>query len=93
MTTQFYLFEGEDAAGNGDAIAWAGGDGYLAFVGTPGGTSFTVEYSPDNSVWYPTPIVAMTAAGAILFKLPRGYIRGVLTGGSGIDVSAFVRGV
>lgn len=80
------------AAGNGAAIRWGGGPGSLFAKGTWGGTSFKMEYSPDGTDWYATDSTSvLTANGMYNFECPAGYIRGVLTGGTGMSVKAYVR--
>lgn len=96
MQTQYYLFENEDAAGNGSAIPWAGGKGFCGLKGTVGGSTFTMEYSPtgDTNDWYTLNAnESLDAVGTFIFELPRGFIRGVLTGGTPDAIYAYVRAI
>lgn len=63
--------------GNGAAKPWPGGRGLFMATATFGGGTVSLEYLGPNNVWLASPVVAVTAAGGVLFELPPGSVRGV----------------
>ena len=88
------LFAARTTVGSGAAFQWAGGEGLLQLDGTWGGTAFKLQYSFDGTAMAFKDLddsVEFTADGAVVFTLPPGAIRGVLTGGSAMNLNARVR--
>ena len=88
------IFAARTSVGSGTAFQWAGGDGLLQLDGTWGGTAFKLQYSFDGTALAFKDLddsVAFTENSAVVFTLPPGAIRGVLTGGSGMAINARVR--
>jgi hypothetical protein len=96
MASSDNIFNAKTSTGAGSAVKWAGGEGFLGLRGAMGGSTFTLEYCVEESVTDADWTVLddstkLTAVGSYQFNLPSGYVRGRLTGGSGINVNAFVR--
>jgi hypothetical protein len=92
------LFSGQTGAANGTAVEWGGGEGVFSVIGTFGGTTAKLQWSPDNgTTWIDVDrsgetFVTFTAAGSGAFVLPRCFVRAVLTGGSPVQINARVAG-
>lgn len=84
-------------AGNGTAVTiseWGNRYNsriYTLFVwGTFGGSTVTLEISPDNSNWFPVAGISITAAGAVNAEFRAPYVRAVVTGGAAQAVDALL---
>ena len=92
------LLNAVSAAGNGPATEWGGGEGVFSVVGTFGGTTARLQWSPDSgATWIDVDrsgetFLTYTAAGSGAFVLPRCHVRAVLTGGSPVQVTARAAG-
>lgn len=76
------------------AIYWAGGIGVFLASGTFGGATVALSFiSPDGTVLAAGTNTTFTAAGAGVFYLPACTIEAVVSGGSGVLVSAAVGSV
>lgn len=89
------LFNVVSATGAGGPASWPGGRGILTGSGTFGGTTLTLEFRSIDGNWVPvsTPAgvaVAMTSPGQAPFDAPAGNLRGVLTSGVPVALSATV---
>ena len=70
-----------NAAATGAAVAYPGGKGFLAVVGTFGGASLQLQYlGPDSATWVNVG-AAITAAGSVVVEMPPGPVRMAVTGG------------
>lgn len=71
----------QNAAATGSAVDWPGGPGLMQVVGTFSGASVALQQlGPDGATYIAAGPVAMVA-GTYPFNLPRGPIKGVVTGG------------
>ena len=85
------------AAGNGQSVQWAGGEGTFAATGTLGGGTAKLQCSFDNVAWLDVDrtgesFVTFTAPGMGNFVLPACWLRLALTGGTGASVRGLARG-
>ncbi len=65
--------------GNGAAVSWPGGKGYMTGEATWGGGSLKLQFKTLNSTtWIDVTSVTLSANGGIAFELPAGEIRGVI---------------
>jgi len=76
----------------GPAVAWPGGTGVFAAVGTFGGSTVTLQFlGPDGVTWVAVgTATTLTAAGVGTFSLPAGKVRGAISGGAGPSITASV---
>lgn len=84
------------ASATGSAFTWQGGTGYFEAFGTFGGSTLNLSVlAADATTWIPVgPDTNLSAAGVAMFSLPAGVsIRGTITGGSGITITATVKGI
>src|SRR5574341_1390300 len=89
------LLNAISATGAGGPVSWPGGRGMLTGSGTFGATNLTLEQRAIDGNWVPvsTPAgvaVSLTAPGQTPFEAPVGNLRGVLTGGAPVTLSATV---
>lgn len=84
------------ASATGSSFTWQGGTGYFEGTGTFGGASLNLQVLlADGTTWQAVgPDTNLAAAGVATFVLPAGVsIRGAITGGSGVSITATVKGV
>lgn len=78
------------AAASGAAFYWAGGEGALFVTGTFGGTTVGLSWAPREAGTYRDcgESCQFTGAGAVNVKLPPGWVKATITGGSGVSITA-----
>lgn len=74
------------------------GDYLFDVAGTFGGATVGLQLlGPGGSTWIDvrdgTGVLAFTSAGAVLVSLPAGTVRAMITGGTGVALSARLRSV
>lgn len=71
------------------AFDWLGGQGLLIVEGTLGGATITLQYSLDVGVTWSTldSTVVLTALSSVVFNLPAGKIRAVVSGGTAASLT------
>lgn len=87
------LAAGSSATGSG--VSWRGGRGTFYVVGTFGGTTASMQWSPDSgTTWIDVGTdTILTANGQGNFELPACTIRCELDGGSSISVASSAVGI
>jgi hypothetical protein len=91
------LLAAASATGASSPVAF-GGEYVFDAAGTFGGATIGLEMlGADGTTWIAlrddAGAVALTAASAVLLRLPAGRYRASVTGGSGVSVSARLRSV
>jgi hypothetical protein len=83
-------------AGNGTAFVNASTGQYknrrrtLYVYGTFGGTTVTLQISPDGTNWFTVAGISITVQGVVGFEENWNYCRGVVTGGAGMAIDAVI---
>ncbi len=100
MPSPVYLFEARQSTGNGTGVNldfYAAKGAELKAWGTWGGTTLTVEeLMPDGTTWVAVSGLSFTSNvngyGPLRFKYNT-KVRGVLTGGSGMNLNVLIQDV
>lgn len=83
------------ASVTGSAFTWQGGNGYFESTGTFGGAALNLQVlAADATTWNNVgPDTNQSLVGVAAFSLPAGVsIRAAITGGSGVSITATVKG-
>lgn len=83
-----------NASVTGAGVAWGGGAALWMIYGTFGGSTATLQLSPDaGTTWIDTNASA-TAAGGLRVHIPAStLVRVVITGGTGVSLTSKLAGV
>ena len=82
MLSSFSVTLLQNANATSAAKNWPGGRGSLVVSGVFGGTTVQLQgLGPDGATWVAVGS-ALTSAGQVLFEMPPGQIRALVTGGT-----------